>query len=407
MAELEEPFDSEVRAIAIDPSDGDRLTVAFRYNLWESTDRGLTWSRTEPPEPLLSLDDLVIVGNATNDRIFLTAEGVYRGPSGYGRLSVKGLEARAAEWIWSAPERPRVVAAGGFGFGPWLSVNAGTLWRPRYQGLIAHGLWNVAFGGTPDGSTLYLGQGGDLWSSRLGGPWRLIETDLVLGNITVVEILPSGRIFIADLGDPSLAFASDDGGLSWSPYYTAPEPDFYYPLDLSVALTDESQGLVAAVGSNFTCFVDRTTDGGATWHRVLDDEIPYWYCGFLRMERDPSSSETVYLLVRSTTPRPHDPNAFELLLRSLDGGVTWEPIGDELPCFGAVAVDPESSAVYLGCDRLYVSHDQGLSWEPFDASGFPADLRFITALAAVPDARGVTLYAGTNAGIYSYTLVDP
>jgi hypothetical protein len=57
---------------------------------------------------------------------------------------------------------------------------------------------------------------------------------------------------------------------------------------------------------------------------------------------------------------------------------------------------------------LDLGHDccGGAAWEPFDASGFPADLRFINALAAVPDPRGGTLHAPTNPGTYSYTLVD-
>jgi photosystem II stability/assembly factor-like uncharacterized protein len=406
LATLEEPLGYDARAIAIDPADGDRLTVAFPYNLWESTDGGLVWSRTEPPGQLLDLHDIVLLSSRTHGRMLLTPEGVYRGSSGYGRLSVEALEARAADWIWSASEEPRIVVVGGFGTGPWLSFNGGMQWRPRFQGLLAHGVWNVAFAGTRDGSTLYAGQGDDLWRSRLGGPWRPFGVDLALGNVTVVEVLPSGRILIADLGDQSLAYSSENGGRSWSPYYTAPEPAYHYPLEISVDPTDERRSLLAVVADTGTCFVDRTTDGGTTWHRVLDDEIPYWYCGVLRIEWDPSSPDGVYLLVRLTVPRPNDPDDFQLLLRSLDGGATWEAIGEGLPCFGAVAVDPGNSDVYVGCDRLYVSHDRGLSWAPFDAAGFPSDLRFISALTAVPDAGGVTLHAGTNAGIYSYTITE-
>lgn len=405
LAELAEPLGYEARAIAIDPTDGDRLTAVFRNNLWESTDGGLTWARSEPIDPLLDLTDLVVVSDTASARMLLTPEGIYRGSSGYGRLGVRGLEARASAWIWSAAEKPRVVAAGGLGSGPWLSVNAGARWRPRTRSLLAHGVWNTAFAGTPDGSTLYLGQGGDLWRSRLGGPWTPLGVDLPLGNIAVVDVLPSGRILIADTGDHHIAFASDDAGASWTSYYTAPEPDDYYPLEVSVDPTDESRGLVAALGYGGTCFVDRTTDGGATWNRVLDEEIPYFYCGVLRIEWD-RASDAAYLLVRRTTPRPNDPNDFELLLRSLDGGATWEPIGDELPCFGALAVDPASSDVYVGCDGLYVSHDRGLSWEPFDGSGLPADLRYVQGLAAILGTHGVTLHAATNAGAYSYTLAE-
>jgi photosystem II stability/assembly factor-like uncharacterized protein len=407
LADLDVPEWFEAKALAMDPQDPDRLTIAFQYHLWESADGGLTWEGTEPPGSWVLLNDLLVLGSSTTERrMLLTPEGIYQGPDGYGELSVEGLEARAPDFLWAAAKGPDAVAAGSQLSGPWLSVNGGARWRPHHEGLDAHGFWNVAFAGTPNASTLYVGSTGGLWSSRLGGRWQPIEIDPALGNITVVEVLPSGRILIARFGTSTLAFASDDGGRSWTPYYTPTEAPFSFPLDLSIDPTNEGIGLVASLEEQASarCIVDRTTDGGGSWERVLEDEPGF--CTSLRLERDPSSPDTVYLLSRLNAPSTGNPTPVDALLRSLDGGATWEPIGSSLPCFGAVAVDPLSSDAYVGCDGIYVSRDLGITWEAFDASGLPADVRFISALAAVPDPRGTTLYAGTNAGIYSYTLVE-
>jgi hypothetical protein len=385
-------------AIAVDPLDRDRLTIAFQFHLWESTDGGAHWRGTEPPGTWLRLNDVVILRTGAERRVLLTTEGPYRGAAGYGEAGVEGLEARVPDWVWSPPGRPDAVATGDFWSGPWLSVDGGVRWQPRYAGLVTHGLWNVAFAGTSDGSVLYAGVGSDVWRSRLRRGWSQLEMDLSVGNISVVEVTPSERIVIAGFGTSTIGYFSDDDGRSWSPFYELPVSGFHEALDLSVSPVNEEQALVAS-RTNSGCVLDRTTDEGLSWERVMTGGLGH--CGSLRIERDSSAPHTVYLLSRSFGPGL--PSVNDHLLRSLDGGATWEAIGEGLPCFGAVAVDPGNSDVYVGCDRLYVSHDRGLSWAPFDAAGFPPDLRFISALTAVPDGAGVTLHAGTNAGIYSYT----
>jgi photosystem II stability/assembly factor-like uncharacterized protein len=111
--------------------------------------------------------------------------------------------------------------------------------------------------------------------------------------------------------------------------------------------------------------IQLTRDGGKTWRNVTPAALPAWGIVFAidASRLDPNVAYAAVDLHRLDRREP-------LLLRTSDGGKSWQKITQGIPlgeCTSVVRSDPvRRGLLYAGTDRaVYVSFDNGDSWQPF------------------------------------------
>jgi photosystem II stability/assembly factor-like uncharacterized protein len=182
--------------------------------------------------------------------------------------------------------------------------------------------------------------------------------DLSLGGFALDPSKP-GRAFTSTQAYrvPAQVFISDDSARSWK------------PLSTNALLTSYKQLLIAedglhalATGQRYDQPRNKTlsmyaysSDGGKPWPDT-DLEAVREPLGFL-----PGDSNVAFM--REAVPNQiNDPK--DRLLRSSDGGKTFEVIGDPLPTLVAFAATPDGTTVWVGArfGGLYKSTDSGRSF---------------------------------------------
>src|SRR5437016_7459315 len=254
------------------------------------------------------------------------------GPFRGGRsIAVSGIE-----------NQPNTYYFGAVGGGVWKTTNGGETWEPIFdsQPIASVGALAVA---PSDPNTIYVGSG---------------EAD-----------------FRSDLTYGNGMYKSTDGGKTWaniglrdSRHISRIIVDPHSPGTVLVA----AQG--HAYGPNPERGVFRSTDGGATWQKVLyKDEDS----GAIDIAFDPEVPQTIFaaLWMAHRTPWSAYPpvNGAGTIYKSTDGGATWKQItGGGLPAgdWGrvglAVARGTHAQRVYALIDTrqggLFRSDDGGQNW---------------------------------------------
>lgn len=244
------------------------------------------------------------------------------------------------------PTQPSVFFAGVHGGGVWKTDDYGRTWNP-------------IFDSAPTGSV------GDL-----GVSWS---------NPDVLYVGTGEGLHRPDLGVGDGIFKSTDGGRSWN---HAGLPDVQQVGRLVVHPTNPDIVFVAGLGHpygpNAERGVFRTTNGGATWEKVLyTDENT----GAVQVEFDPTNPDIVYGVLWEHREGPWENAGFSGpnsgLYKSVDGGSTWRRLEKGLPtgaqglgriCLGIGTSDP--SRLYAavmgqegrGARGFYRSDDGGENW---------------------------------------------
>ncbi|MFB0537024.1 MAG: WD40/YVTN/BNR-like repeat-containing protein, partial [Anaerolineae bacterium] len=301
----------------------------------------------------------------------------------------------------------RIIYAGSAAAGVFLSTDGGLHWQE--MGFPARGsdpdLFHLALSPDyPEDRTLFATAGWRPYRSNDGGnTWQVLGWGLPdVFPISALAISPAyGQDRTVYAGGNYLApriFVSTDGGENWQ----ASGP----------GLPQSSSG-VDAIAFSPGYAVDRTayawlknqglyrsTDGGASWEQVFEEE-----------------SWSVQSLVLS----PHFPTdgmlfvgaLFGQLHQSLDGGFTWQDLSAGLPAgtvwVRALVLSPDferDSTLFAGLDEGVIkSTDGGRTWRPVNA-GLPlkddGKLPSVLSLAISPDyASDGTLFVGlVDHGVY-------
>ena len=159
-------------------------------------------------------------------------------------------------------------------------------------------------------------------------------------------------------GDITYSALTTDGGDNWS-IHTVPMGD--NPFVTNITATDGSTAWVAGLDDSGDSKVLKTTDGGATW---IDTDAPF----------DPNNSWVNYVHAFSSTDiialgDPID-DEFEIY-KSSDGGQTWNKVPDtNIPGandeFGLNnRADAVGDHIWFGTNdgRVYRSANRGLNWQ--------------------------------------------
>ncbi len=231
------------------------------------------------------------------------------------------------------------------------------------------------------------GVGGGVWKTTNDGEvWTPIFDRESIASIGAIAVAPSDpNVIYAGAGEADMrsdisfgdgVYKSTDGGRTWKNIGLR---DTMQIGRILVDLRDPNIVLVAALGHGYGANpergVFRSTDGGATWQKVLyKDENT----GAIDLAFDPNNSRIVYSSLWqarrppwSAYPPTSGPGSG--LYKSADSGVTWREItGHGFPSEGlgriglAVARGENGNRVYAIVDAkdggLYRSDDAGQNW---------------------------------------------
>ena len=242
--------------------------------------------------------------------------------------------------------------------------------------------------GQPD--TFYFGAvGGGVWKTTdAGRVWEPVFDAEKIASIGAIAVAPSDtNVIYVGSGEPDMRsdisygngmYKSADGGKTWKHIGLQ---DTRQIGDILVDPHDANLVYVAAMGHSYGPNAERgvfrSSDGGATWKKILyKDENT----GAIDLAFDPQNSKTIYAALWQTRrppwnvyPPSNGPGSG--LYKSTDGGENWTQLTNGLPREGlgriGIAVAPANpNRVYAIVDAkqggLYRSDDGGQSWRLAD-----------------------------------------
>ncbi|MGH9474989.1 MAG: VPS10 domain-containing protein [Terriglobales bacterium] len=251
---------------------------------------------------------------------------------------------------------------------------------------------SVAVAGVPgQPDTFYFGAvDGGVWKTiNDGTTWQPIFDHEPVASIGAIAVAPSNPdIIYVGTGEPDPRsqssigdgmFKSADGGQTWT------RIGLQQTRQIGRIVVDPSNPdrvLVAALGNIYAATpqrgVYRSSDGGATWTKVLfsNDNT-----GAIDLSMDPSNPQTLYAALWATRrppwvvyPASNEPGSG--LYKSTDGGSTWTHLTQGLPAepgrIGVAVAPSDPNRVYAMVDAsakqggLYRSDDAGATWKLMD-----------------------------------------
>ncbi|HEU0184910.1 MAG TPA: glycoside hydrolase [Blastocatellia bacterium] len=281
-------------------------------------------------------------------------------------------------------------------------------------------------------NVFYIGvNNGGVWKTAdYGHTWQPIFDDQPTGSIGDLAVAPSDpRIIYVGSGEglqrPDLStgdgiYKSTDGGKTWR---NVGLRDAQQIGSVIVDPKDPSRVFVAALGHpygpNEERGVYRSTDGGATWRRVLHKDKDE-NTGAIQVAFDPANPQIVYADLWAGRQGPWENGAWQGsgggLFKSTDGGDTWKKLTAGLPTFeqglGRIGFDISRSnpnVLYATVDAnpqqggVYRSDDAGESWRKISGDtrlwGRGSDFAEIRVHPKIPE----TVFVGN---IASYKSTD-
>lgn len=283
-----------------------------------------------------------------------------------------------------------------------------------------------------DNDVLYLGSGSGIHRTADGAKtWKYILEGMRVGDIAI-DASQTDIVYASGITDQNgRVLKSTDGGESWKDIYT--EPSKNNPA-LSVAIS-LANARVILVGLN-NGEILRSTDEGATWQLVRDFGNPVIDIEYV----DPTTayvltqSSGLYVsadqgstwnpvdvqiqspdstnLSRLTTSRTFYDAAYDKklkgvmflasaqgLLRSIDGGATWNlmslPLINQTLTVSSVAISPnDSNGIYIAVgSTMFKSKNGGVTWE---TKKLPTQQRIKQILINPDEPNNIYLGVGDN-----------
>lgn len=239
----------------------------------------------------------------------------------------------------------------------WRSSDAGRTWTEVLD-MPSH-VVDVDFLTSLEGWAVSQSSFSPVWHTTDGGLTWVNKPGLRSGES--IETDSKGILYVSSWGEHA-TFRSTDRGTSWQQVT---------PTINGVAILND-QKIVAAPFDNTTNYY--SSDRGATW-------LP----GDLSFETwQPLAIPNLGIFM--TRPESGNP-----LLKSEDGGATWQEVG-RWPPGGTGTLEGDECAIYIQTPNsgIYTSHDLGLSWISLGGPNNKLDTRFA--------AKGRVIYAGDKEG---------
>jgi photosystem II stability/assembly factor-like uncharacterized protein len=424
--------------------------TSARIPVMVSLDSGLSWQPASSGLPHKAVNALAALPGVPRAVFAGTSTGVFRSTDAGGHWTPSapittptGVPAAVFALAFLSTPAP-VLYAGTDSAGVSSSGDLGTSWTPLSRGLPG-GPVNVVASDPAGAGRLYVAtaDGNGILRIRNGGAtWVPINrglTDLALDTLAVATTAPP-TLYALDFGND--LFVSTNAGRRWTRNPLPPAAQQQGLGGLAVVPEQPEHILLGAGSSLF-----QSHDGGATWDAgtlVIPDDDSL----LLSAAVAPSAPATIYAGGMLTLLIPFT-STFEAW-KSTDGGATWSAIGFPDGHVSALAVDPADADTAYACGGLFgdflartvdggatwtqtaaggsavatatklpgfvaaggtgvphpvaVSQDRGATWTFLDA-GLPPQV-VVQSLAVDPasTASQVTLYAGTESGVFEITL---
>ncbi len=470
------PYAQNVSAVFVDPAvAGNLLAGLTNGEVFASTNDGVNWSRISAVLPPAAITSFV-QDPETPARIFATTESGVVLSRDRGKIwQSLAVEPGASTPIGSRsvaidPWHPNIVYAGLNGKGIYKSTDGGTSWVSVSGGsdprLALCDPYEIRVDVThPDIVYAAVSGMGLLKSTNAGGTWSTVTgqystTGSAITHFVLKEKAPQVIVYGTTSGN---IFKSTDAGQSWSPTRNGLEVDGIRSLvqipsrpdslfagtvngilvssdfgaswsPLTDGMPSLSTSLAAAEsGPNGSLFafgggigLQRSPDGGATWHRadtklggssvtvVADGYVNHRTYAATRSTLLYLNDESANWIPASTgisgdaiTSISFDQDSPEILFvttgtgafRSVDGGTTWQNATRGLrmvPEFLDTHPWIKTRLFASGDQGLYVSTDKGSTW----SQTRPVGSRFrVRSLTFMPTNAGIILGASPNAGV--------
>jgi photosystem II stability/assembly factor-like uncharacterized protein len=294
--------------------------------------------------------------------------------------------------VTGVPGKPERFYFGGVGGGVWMTDNAGRTWTPIFdREPVASIGWITVAPSNPD--VLYVGTGeadmrndiqqgnGMYKSTDAGKTWTHIGLDDTrqIGKVLVDPKDPN-TVYVAALGHPygpnemRGVFKTTDGGATWekvlykNPNVGAIDLDFD-PMDSNVVYaamwaTRRPPWSVYPPSNGEGSGLFKSTDAGKTWTQIKGGGFPD-FVGRVGIAVSPANHSRIYAFVDTNDARDGG------IYRSDDGGQTWTFTDGEKRVwirgwyFAGITADPKDpDTVYVMDTSTYRSTDAGKSFTP-------------------------------------------
>jgi len=393
---------SDLQQVVFDPINGSIAYAALGDGLHRSTDGGLTWNLVGGaglPAGPFSWVTVAIAPSSTNI-LYLALKGgnslligFYRSTDSGATWTQVGAPIGDADyWGWSLrvnPTNPNLIYAGCVLLS--TSADGGNTWVENDNGLhVDHHVQTYS----GDGSTLYSGNDGGIWSTT--APTSTSTSWTSLNNTLNTALFYPGISISPYTLNITFGGTQDNGTLQYqgSQVWSEAPPcgdggftaiDFMQP-----------QNVYAACQSGSTNVVNASNDGGSTWHAAqsginLQDNSDF----IPPLVMDPSSSSRLYF----GTSR---------LYQTVDGANSWTPISADLPdhtVINTIAVAPsDPNTIYTGSwSSIFVTRNalsgSNASWTQLTLT---LPLGDVTQIAVDPQ-QPLTAWAAGTGGLFGRT----
>lgn len=371
-----------IKSIVCHPEISNTVYIgAASGGVWKSTNGGLTWMPIMDDANAIALGALCIAPNnaatiyaGTGEQVvganmFLGA-GLMRSTDAGSTWSTIGLAGVGSfSRIFIHPLAPRTIVAAGMNeqAGVWKSPDEGATWRRLLIGQVFDMTIdpddpNIVIVAVQDSGIMISSNGGNTWQRRMSGLNGRVGRTSVQQSKTSPNILYT----LMEMNDLALIAKSTDKGLSWRIVYQDMQGCFFS----GTCTANESQGfynnVIAidprnpdhAIAGGIDLYM--TTDGGNIWLNTTN--------GYA----DGDGNGHPHVDQHAVAFDPLDPNVVYAgndggMMRSADGGISWQPINNGLSVSQFYAFDVDRAArsnVYGGTqDNGTLGTRGSLEWD--------------------------------------------
>ena len=393
------PNGGDVRSLAIHPDQPDRVVLGTADGqIFISTDRGITWKRSEGLKRRQLVLDSIVFHPHNPDIIYIGGWELKRdrgqlyrsidGGESWSLLSLGREFNSSVRAVAISPVDPKLIAVG-ITEGVLLSRDGGESWDRISRGFRSmHNVHSLTFDPV-ERETLFVGTFRLGWrTDSLGGKWDPLTTGIYWdSDFFSIQINPADRNNVI-IGACSGFYLSRDRGDKWS--------------RIKNGLPDEAKRTRAVgfdpsepstVYAGTTAGLFKSVNGGSSWKPILKNSI------INSIIVHPADSSLIFAGTDDTG-----------VMISRDGGDTFSPSnqGFSHRQISALARNNRTpvNTIYIAVamDREYggffYSEDQGKTWSQFN-DGLEESAPWITSI--LPSSLSGKIFLGTRDGIYSGT----